>query len=42
MIFGKIHEYQPVLLEFFDEDVLEEKIGGTKPNITENFFPPRF
>ena len=33
-------EIKQSLLKYVDEDVLEEKYGGKRPNITENFFPP--
>ena len=34
--------YEEDLLEFIDEDKLEQKFGGWLPNKTENFFPPTF
>ena len=35
-------DYTDTILEYIDKDVLEQKHGGNKPDITENFFPPRF
>jgi hypothetical protein len=29
------------LLEYIDEDTLEQKYGGNKPDISEQFFPPK-
>ena len=35
-------DYQEDLLDYIDEDKLEEKFGGTYPDKTDNFFPPWF
>ncbi|CAG9310850.1 unnamed protein product [Blepharisma stoltei] len=34
--------WEPLLREDISEEVLEEKYGGARPNITSGFFPPAF
>ena len=41
MIFANDNQILETLVEYMDEDIIEEKYGGKRPNITANFFPPQ-
>ena len=38
----KAADMKSTLTQYVDESVLEEKYGGTRPNITSNYFPPKY
>ena len=41
-ICGSKESIKKCLIQHVDESVLEVKYGGTRPNITQDFFPPKF
>ena len=34
-------ETKDVLVKYMDEDIIEQKYGGKRPDITDDFFPPK-
>jgi hypothetical protein len=41
MIICGYNNVTKILTEYIDENTLEEKFGGKKPNISSQFFPPK-
>lgn len=41
-ICSKKEDMRNAILKYVDENVLEEKYGGKRPNITGDTFPPQF
>ena len=36
------YDFKENLLKYINPESLEERFGGNKPDIQENYFPPRF